>query len=201
MKLKTYFLTLLAIFLLTRIYAQKGQVEYGISLSPSLVSNQNFDRSSAANYSVGLFINYNVTNRIGMAGGIEHQQMNLNTVICNSFFTESCDIPSLDALQLTRFPFWTSVNLNDNMEAKSQFFLILGYALGTINSVEDAREFYQLPGLMKRAHFGKIGLEMKRKFNERMQITGGVHLDITNIYDEKYGEINMLGLMLRFGFI
>ena len=207
MKSKIYFFTLFTLLLFTKTHAQKGQLEYGISLSPSLVSNQNFERSPAANYSVGLFLNYNVTNRIGIAGGIEYQQINLNTLVCvsnNSFpnFFPFCDeIPSVDAFQFTRFPLWTSINLNDNLEAKSQFFLVLGYALGSINSVDDAREFYQLPGLVSRVHFGKIGLEIKRKINERMQMTGGVHLDMTNIYDEKYGEINMLGLILRLGFI
>lgn len=207
MKLKFYFFTLFSLFLLTNTHAQKGQLEYGLSLSPSLVFNQSFERPPAANYSVGLFLNYNVTNRIGIAGGIEYQQMNLNTLVCvpdNSFpvFFPFCEeIPSVDAFQFTRFPVWTSINLNDNLEAKSQFFLILGYALGKITDANDVEEQYNLPGLVNTTHFGKIGLEMKREINERMQITGGVHLDMTNIYDEKYGEINMLGLILRFGFI
>ncbi|MGK0364390.1 MAG: hypothetical protein ACI85O_001447 [Saprospiraceae bacterium] len=208
MKSKIYFLTLFTIFLFTQIHAQKGQLEYGISLSPSLVFNESFDRSPAANYSVGLFFNYNVTNRIGIAGGIEYQQMNLNTLICvpnnigfPNFFPFCDEIPSVDAFQLTKFPLWTRINLNDNMQAKSQFFLILGYALGKINDAKNSEEFYNLPGLVSTVHFGKIGLETKRKVNERMQITGGLHLDMTNIYDAKYGQVNMLGLILRFGFI
>ena len=205
MNLKIYFSLFFSVFLIAQTYAQKGQVEYGISLGPSIVSNQKFERSPAANYSVGLFANYNLTNRIAIAGAIEYQQMNLNTVICNPFIVfptfSVCDVPSVDAFQLTRFPVWASVNLNDNIESKPQLFLILGYVFSTINSVEDAREFYQLPGLRSRTNFGKIGLELKRKINERMQLTGGIHLDMTNIYDEKYGDINMLGLVLRLGFI
>lgn len=207
MKLKIYFFTLCSIFLFTQTHAQKGQVEYGISLSPSLVSNQNFERSPAANYSVGLFANYNLTNRIGLAAGLEYQQLNLNTVICdfpNPFpfpIFDLCDTPSVDAFNFTRFPLWTSINLNDNVQAKNQFYLILGYAFGKINNVKDATEFYQLPGLVSGVHFGKFGLEAKRKINERMQITGGIHLDVTNIYDNKYGEIKMLGLVLRLSFI
>ncbi len=202
MRYKTYFFTLVLFFLFSQVHAQKRQVEYGVSLSPSLVSIQKFKRSPAVNYSIGLFINYNVTNRIGIAAAIEYQQMNLNTIICDPFsLTRPCNTPSVDAFNLTRFPVWTSINLNDNMQKKSQFFLVLGYAFSTINSVDDVSEFYQLPGLIRGVHFGKMGLELKRKINERMQFTGGVHLDMTNIYDAKYGEINMLGLMLRIGFI
>jgi len=165
------FLFLLLIFCFTQVQAQKGQFEYGVSLSPSLVSNQNFDRSPAANFAVGLFANYNITQRISLGTAVEYQQMNLNTTICelsffsttSSFFSEnSCNIPSQDAFQLTRFPVWASINLNDDQTAPWQSHIILGYALGIINNATDAENLYGLPGLRDNVHFGKIGYELKK---------------------------------------
>lgn len=211
MTLKNYFLSFLFCLIFTQIQAQKGQIEYGLSLSPSLVSNQNFERSPAANYAVGIFINYNITNRVSIAGSVEYQQMNLNTTICEDFIffptTSSiinrnfCNTQSQDAFQITRLPVWTSIGLNDDLTTPWQSHLILGYAFGTINNASDAEELYNLPGLTKNMHFGKIGFEVKKVLNTRMQMTLGSHVNFTNLYDDKYGNIQALEFVLRFGFI
>lgn len=210
MELRKILFSLFCILSFTSLQAQKGQLEYGVGLSPSLVNNQNFDRAPAANFAIGLFANYNFTQRVSIGGAIEYQQMNLNTTICDftivlpisSIIDERvCNIPSQDAFQLTRFPLWLSINLNDDQTTPWQSHLILGYAFGKLNNAKDAEELYGLPGLRDNVHFGKLGLEFKKVLNTRVQMTLGSHLNFTNLYDDKYGNIQALEFVLRFGII
>ena len=139
-----------------------------------------------------VFCNYNISNRFGIGAALEYKQFNLK----QKQFTGRT---SRNLLEIIKTPIWASIRLNPKSQGKSKSYLILGYSFGKILFSNAAEIEYNLTGLVDRVHFGKIGLESRIRLGDKHQFTIGQHLDFTNIYDRRYGNILDWQLVIRVG--
>ncbi len=191
MKTSTLIISLILLFS-TLGFGQADQFEYGISTFPSLTFAWNLPKEPSVSFSGGVFCNYNISNRFGIGGALEYKQFNLKQ-------KQFSDRTSRNLFEIIKFPIWASINLNAKSEGKSKSYLIIGYSFGKI-LFSDAAEFeYNLIGLVDRVHFGKIGLESRTLLGDKYQFTIGQHLDFTNIYNNRYGNIVDFQIVIRIG--
>ena len=180
---------------------QKKNIEFGLNYSPTITFNQKYKRPPAFNTSNGIFMKHTIYRRLKMGIGLEYQRLKLNTVTfynCdptgNHFI---CESPSQNVFNVIRAPIWISLNMNNKPHSKIKTDLISGYAFGKLlDSIEKEVE-YQLSGLNDLVHFGFIGIEFTKELSKQHKLTIGTHLEWTNIYNMRYGEIRNLKLVLR----
>ncbi len=181
--------------------AQHRAIEYGINYNPTITFSQKQERPPAYNSAIGVFAKYALYKRVGIGAGIEYQSQNVNTttwVNCDPleqyFF---CQIPGKDEFDVIRLPIWLSLNLNYNPDSKIKVELIGGYAFGKLQNANEKEEAYGLLDLTDKIHFAFTGIEFKKKVCEKFNMTFGTHIEFTNIYDMRYGEIQNLKFVLR----
>lgn len=198
-----YLLTISIYCLPLLVFAQKGLFEIGINYGPTWTITQKYDRPPAYNLSFGTFIHYNFRTRIGLGLGIQYQEQNLNTTnqsMCNptdpSFL---CSFPEQDNFEVIQVPIWFSLDLIGDIEADLKVVLIGGYALGTLLNRADKAVTYRLENLNNFVHYGMTGIEFKKAIMKELQVTLVMNVAMTNIYDQRYGEIRNLQLVLKIG--
>ena len=203
MKLKiatTIILSILAFGVIGQIN-QKSQIEIGITYSPTFTNSQKYERSYALNFSTGIFGKYQVFKRFGIGIGIEYQKQNINTIelvncdpLGHPFF---CESPSQDKFEIAKIPIWMNLNLNYKSIPKIKTNLIGGYGFGKLLNSKEKETEYRLHGLIDNLYFGLIGIEFQKEIIKNIKLTLGSHLEITNIYDDEYGEIQNIKIVLR----
>lgn len=201
MKIKT---TIVFLILTFQIFAQTNEAkkfEIGISYSPTFTNSLKYDRGPAFNFAFGAFTRYQTFKKLGISIGVDYQRQNINTtqlVNCDPlghpFF---CESPSQDKFKIIKFPVWLSFNMNYKSNPKLKADLIGGYAFGKLLNPNRKETEYRLHGLINNLHFGIIGIEFQRRIVNDIKLTLGSHLEITNIYDKRYGEIQNIKILLR----
>jgi hypothetical protein len=179
MKTKTLTLGLL-LFFLTNCLAQKDKLELGWYIAPSFSFYEKSDIGSNNKFSTGIFYNVYSTKVFGFGAGVDYHQLNLNV---------AGRVGQQNKFNFLKFPVWTSINTNYYSSAKTRTYFLLGMAYGNLLNAESARVAYNLKGLKQNHFFVNIGLQLKRPLNEAYQFTLGTHLELTNIYDVRYGNI------------
>lgn len=194
-------LTFGLLILAFQFFGQMRNVKFGVSYSPILTYNYTYERAPASNSSAGIFAFIDLTNRFGIGIGGEYQSQNLNTIAlwnCDLIGNVTlCKVDSKDKFDVVKLPFWGSLNLNNNQQSKIKTNLIGGYAFGKLLNADQKEEDYHLKDLVDNLHYGFIGVEFKGEIRNKIQLTVGPHLEFTNIYDKKYGEIQNLKLVIR----
>lgn len=177
------------------------QFEFGITYSPTFTNNQRYDRPPAFNYSGGIYTKYPINNKLGVGVGVEFQKQNLNTtrwVNCDPsgqpFF---CESSGQDKFDVVKIPVWINYNLNDQPAPEIKADFIGGYGYGKLLNSEEKMIAYRLHGLIDNLHFAIVGIEFQRRIAEHLKLTIGSHLEITNIYNERYGPIQNFKIVLR----
>lgn len=180
---------------------QERQIEIGITYNQIFTNNQKYDRSPATNFSIGVFGEYQIIKKLGVGIGVEYQTQNINTVQlinCDSFgFPFFCEAPSQDKFEFAKIPIWMNLDLNYKSNSKIKIDLIVGYGLGKLLDSRKKEIEYKLHGLIDNLHFGLIGIEFQKEIIKNIKLTLGSHLEITNIYDDEYGEIQNIKIVLR----
>ncbi len=108
-------ITLIPILLILALDAfcqrnQEKRLEFGITYSPAITSNQKYDRPAAFNYSAGIFTKYPILKKLGVGIGVEYQKQNLNTVKWVNFDPGGhpffCESPGQDKFEVAKIPVW-----------------------------------------------------------------------------------------------
>ncbi len=202
MKLKLFIIGIIAI-VSTNCYSQKYQVEYGLNFNPSLTLTEKYKRPPAFNYAAGLYMSINLSKRIELGGSLNYRQLNLNTelnVDCDpSEGVTLCVVPSQDEFRIISIPTWLSIDMNYTSEPRIKPFLVIGYSFGKLIDHSGTESNYQLWGLKDNVHSGFFGVDWKAKLTNQYQITFGSHIDVTNIYNARYGDIYNLKFVVRIG--
>ena len=203
MKLKiitTVILSILALGVFGQLNEER-QIEIGITYKQIFTKNQKYDRSPATNFSIGFFGEYQIIKKLGVGIGVEYETQNINTVElvnCDpSGFPFFCEAPSQDKFEIVKIPLWMSLNLNYKSNPKIKTDLIGGYGFGKLLNSREKETEYRLHGLIDNLHFGLVGIEFQKEIIKNFKITLGSHLEITNIYDDEYGEIQNIKIVLR----
>lgn len=186
------------------LFSQKGLLEYGWSVSPALTFAQKKEQPPVVGFSTGPYAHFQFSRRIGAGAALAWQELRVNTLVYGNcgddFFFEICEISARHKFQIVQFPVWVSVNLNYHADAKWKMNFIAGYTYGKLLKARQKEADYRLPGLVDDIHFGTVGLECKRKIlKEKYVLTLGSHFEVTNIYDQQYGELNTLKAVFRIG--
>lgn len=174
--------------------AQKGSFEIGLHISPSFTKNSTANEPPTVGLSSGLFLNYNLSDRIIGGGGLEWATFSPEN---SSFFFHGQN--QFERFNFFRVPFWFKVNLNDSLESQFQYFLTVGYTYGKITNAQQAINDYGLLGLNDNVHFARFGLECKFYLFEEIKVTLGPHVEWTNIYDIRYGDIYNFQFVIQIG--
>jgi hypothetical protein len=208
MKFKHFFILLLTLLSFS-LFSQKGLFEYGWSISPALTFAQKKEQPPAMGFSTGPYAHFQFSKRIGIGSAVAWQQLQINTLEygrCESdpwdldFFLSICEAPARHEFQIVQVPVWMSLNLDFHAEAKWKMNFIAGYTYGKLLQARQKEADYRLHGLVDDIHFGTVGLECKRKvLKEKYVLTLGSHFEVTNIYDQQYGELNTLKAVFRIG--
>jgi hypothetical protein len=203
MKIKivtTIILSILALGVFGQVN-QKRQFEIGITYNHIFTKNQKYDRNPATNFSTGIFGKYQIIKRLGIGIGVEYQTQHINTIElinCDpSGFPFFCESPSQDKFEIAKIPIWVNLNLNYKSNPKIKTDLIGGYGFGKLLNSKEKETEYRLHGLIDNLHFGLIGIEFQKEIIKNIKLTLGSHLEITNIYDDEYGEIQNIKIVLR----
>ncbi|MFK7776435.1 MAG: hypothetical protein AB8F94_30210 [Saprospiraceae bacterium] len=191
MKISTLVISFTLLFS-TFSFSQQDLFEYGISTFPSLTFAWELPKEPSVSFSGGVFCNYNISDRFGIGGSLEYKQLNLKQ-------KQFSDRTSRNLFEIIKTPVWMSINLNPKSTGKSKSYLIIGYSFGKILFSDAAEREYNLTDLVDRVHFGKIGLESRIRLGDEHQFTIGQHLDFTNIYDRRYGNIFDYQIVIRIG--
>lgn len=78
--------------------------------------------------------------------------------------------------------------------SQDPIYVNVGYSSGNIYEHNGF-----LPGLTERVHFLNVGSEYKIFIPDRLVVSLGLNYKLTNIYDLKFGTLNTLELVFRFG--
>ena len=192
--------TILLSFWVLNIFGQI-QAERGITFSPTYTFNDKINEPPPFNFSVGVFTKYALRKKWGIGIGLEYQKQELYTterVNCGVFGQPTlCEVPRLDNFQIAKIPIWLNVNLNYHSDEKIKANAIGGYGYGKLLNSKIKEEEYDLNGLIDNLHFGFIGIEFHQRTEDNFNLTFGGHLEITNIYDRAYGEVQNLKFIFR----
>jgi len=175
--------------------------EFGIAFSPTLTFSQRFDRTPALNYSTGIYTKYQFLKKLGIGVGFNYQTQIINTtayVNCDPIGNLSiCEAPFQNKFDLIQIPVWLSLNMNYKSNPKVRADLIGGYGFGKLLYSMDREKAYGLWDLVDNLHFGMVGIEFQRKILGDVKLTLGSHLEVTNIYNKRYGDIQNVKIVLR----
>jgi hypothetical protein len=179
--MKTTFLTFgILLFFLTNGLAQKDKFELGVYIAPSFSFYEKSDVGSNNKFATGFYYNAYSNKLFGFGAGVDYHQLNLNV---------KRRIGQENKFNFLKFPVWARFNTNYHSSAITRAYFLAGAAYGNLLNVESATDLYNLKGLKQNHFFINFGLQLKRPLNEDYQFTLGTHLDVTNIYDTRYGYI------------
>lgn len=208
MKLKI-FITLFFSILILRVFAQDGvnsftrqnkELEYGVVQDLSFTHSA-CDRPWALNYSIGAFLLQSVSSRLKIGTGVEYQQLFINTtklVARNPIYpTFLMEVDSQDKFKVVKIPVWLSYNLNYKLDAKVRYNFIFGYSLGHMLNAREKEYAHRLDGLRSDVHYGFFCIETNKRVSQNIKVSLGGHMEITDIYNKRYGVIHNLKIVLR----
>ncbi|MDA9773688.1 hypothetical protein N9B82_01915 [Saprospiraceae bacterium] len=201
MKTRTHLTFLFAFSIMTLIGQNQDykRWEFGINYNPTLSFNANHRRVPAFNSSLGIFTKLKLRPKVALGIGLEYQEQNLNVTRLMDV-TGYKDIEAVkiqDQFKVVRTPIWASLDVTYKAKSKFKTDLIGGYALGRLLNANDKEKQYNLHDLIDILHYGFLGVEFHRELYNQCRFTMGTHLEFTNIYDQRYGEISNLKIVLR----
>ena len=180
----------LLLLVLTNGLAQKNSLELGWYIAPGFNTFEKSELGANNKFSTGVFYHIYSNEVFGFGAGADYHQLHLKV---------NRRVGLEEKFNFLKFPVWGSININSFSKSKTQIYFVAGIAYGNLLNAEKAAVVYNLNGLKRNHFFVNTGLELKRPLSENFQFTLGTHLDITNIYEERYGRVYSFQIVFGVG--
>jgi len=206
-------LTVFSISISINCFSQQNESERGFYLNPGITYTPDAYRrpGKAPDFQTGLFGDYRLSRRLGIAGGLGYKLLNVNTL-----FFKLCPYTSNgppyyvnapyfcagyrnEKYHFLEFPMQLSINLHPEETSRIRPYLVGGLTYGILLNVRQAREGYGHESIRGDAAFYSAGLEVKIMLSDNRSLTIGAHYDYTKMYYTIYKGIHNPKLVIKVG--